>query len=336
MPGVPVDRRRSVLTGVGAAVTAAIVATAAVGYHATRPESGMRIVLYTERIGDGISAGSPVSLDGVGIGKVDEISASPAGTQRITLRLNTSHPYGLDESLHVDYAPQNLFGISEIELRRGSGGQPLHSGSEVHLTGTRADDAYDATMGSLLRGMSTVSTAVLTPQLTVLIDRLSTDLRDFTPFLQSMVLMARTFADNQLLQPAELLGRFGSALGPTAQLVDATVGAIDRIYNIQDLRTDRPRIDAGLDMVINKLFPTLTSTLFHAATFSGFTDMLAPLLNVLAQMVPSPQQSGAELGQLISRVRAAMPDTPSGPVLNLDVDLSGVPAVAVPLLGGAR
>ncbi|MGW4352880.1 MlaD family protein [Nocardia sp. NPDC004582] len=336
MPGVPVDRRRSLLIGVGAAATVALMATAATGYHATRPEDGMRVALYTEQIGDGIDTGSRVSLDGVAIGRVDDISPGPAGTQRITLRLTASRLHGLDDSLRVDYAPENLFGISEIELRRGPGGQPLRPGAEIHLTGARAADVYDATMGSLLRSMSTVSTAVLTPQLSTLIDRLATDLRAFTPFLQSMVSMARVVADNQRLQPAQLLGRFGDALGPTSELVDATVSTIDHIYRIEDLRTDRTRIDAGLNMVITQLFPTLTSTLFHAATFSGFTDMLAPLLTVLAQMVPAPQRSGAEIAELLTRLRDAMPDTPSGPVLNLDVELSGVPAVAVPLLGGAR
>ncbi|MGW0098176.1 MlaD family protein [Nocardia sp. NPDC003354] len=336
MPGVSTGRRTSVLIGLGAAVTAAVVGLTTTIVRTAVPEKGIRVALVTEQIGDGIAVGSRVSLDGIAIGRVDEIAPAGAGTQRITVRLTDSRTFGLDESLRLDYAPANLFGISEIAVRRGPGGPPLRTGSEIHLTGARAADVYDATMGSLLRGMSGVSTAVLTPQLSHLIDRLATDLNAFTPFLQSMVLLARTVADHQRMRPSEFLGELGGALGPTADLVDATVSAIDRIYRIEDLRTDRERIDTGLDLVINKLFPTLTSTFFHASTFAELTDMLAPLLTVLAQMVPTPQRSGAELAELLRGLRAAMPDTPAGPVLNLDIELRGVPGVAVPLLGGVR
>lgn len=337
MPGVHIDRRRSLLVGVIAAALVVVVALTIAGYRALTSSPGMPIVLYTDLIGDGIDTGTAVRLNGVRIGEVTDIAPAGYGTQRIGLRLDRTKLHGLSTGLRIDYAPANLFGISEIDLRRGPGGAPLQAGAQIHLTGPRAADVYDATMGNLLRTMSQVSTTVLTAQLSTLIARLATDLRAFTPFMQTAIELARTVADNQRIPPSELLAQIGDALGPTASLVDATISVIDRINNIQVMRTDRDRINVGLDLVMHKLFPTLTTTLFYAGNqFSGYTNMLAPMLDVLAQMVPSPQQSGAQLGQVVQRLRSAMPDTPAGPELNLDVDLSGVPGVAVPLLGAGK
>ncbi|WP_237754965.1 MlaD family protein [Nocardia nova] len=337
MPGVHIDRRRSVFVGVAVFVVTAVVATGIAGYRAWKPEDGWPVTLVTEQIGDGVAAGTDVRIDGVGVGKVTDIGPAAFGTQRISMRLDPKRLHGLDDSLGIDYAPANLFGISEIELRRGPGGRPLRPGSVIALTGARADGVYDATMGSLLRSMSQVSTTVLTPQLSTLIARLATDMQAFTPFMQAAISLARTVADTQRMDPSVLLENFGRALGPTSELVDATTSVIDRIYTIDVLRNNRPTIDAGLDMVMNKLFPTLTTTLFHTgAALGGYTDMLAPLLSVLGQMVPDPHTSSAQLGQVIERLRTAMPDTGAGPALNLDLDLTGVPGLAVPLLGGAK
>ncbi|MBH0775514.1 MlaD family protein [Nocardia bovistercoris] len=335
MPGVHIDRPRARVIGV-AAMLVIVLVCALVGVHRMLAQSHVvSIVLYTENIGDGIAEGTDVRLDGVGVGEVAAIDPAPLGRQRIELHVDENRLANLDESMRVDYAPANLFGISVIELRRGAGGPALRPGSEIHLTGDRSGDVYDATLGELLRSLSRTSVAVATPQLSQLIGRLATDLRAFTPFMQAVIQFARTVADHQRMPPSEVLGSFGESLGASAGLVDATVSVIARINGIDVLRTDRPRIDAGIGLVVDTLFPALTTMLSSLdGTFAGYTNMLAPLLNVLAQSVPTPTRSGAELGELIGRVDAAMPDSGSGPVLNVDVDLSGVPAVAVPLLGG--
>lgn len=337
MPGVAVDRGRAMKVGAIAVAVVLAVTVAWYGLRAARSDEGLRIALHTEQIGDGVLAGTQVRMNGVLIGKVVEIDPAERGTQRITLQLDDSQLFGLDDSMLVDYAPQNLFGISEIELRRGPGGSPLRTGAQIDLTGKNADAVYDATMGSLLRSMSTVGGSVLTPQMASAIAQAAADVEAFTPLAQALITAARTVVDNQKMPPSELLGNLGPAFDGGGQFAGAAVEVVDVIRSIQRLQANRQSYDHGVDQVVNKLLPTLSETVGNAGVqLSATTDVVATILAALAQMVPEPQVTGAELTQLLRNLRAAMPDSGQGPVLNVEVDVRGLPAVMAPLLGGAR
>ncbi|WP_227980380.1 MlaD family protein [Nocardia spumae] len=334
LPGVAINRRRSLIVGVAALVTVLVAVSGWRIAAATHEDSGLRVRLHTQRIGDGIVAGTQVRADGVLVGSVTDIVPAALGTQTITLELDRSRLDGLDDSLRVDYAAANLFGISEIDLIAGPGGAPLHDDTVVDLTGPREADAYDATMGALLRSVSQVSGQVLTPKFAQVLTQIAGDAKAFTPLLEAMVSTARTFADHQHMPVSDLFGRYGTALTGVAPFAGTVIGVIDQIHRIEPLRTDRARFDATVDMVVQQLFPTLQNTMFHAqGNFFAYTAMLTPLLAGMARMVPAPEQSSHDLRTLIDRLRAAMPETPDGPVLNLDLDLRGVPGLAVPLLG---
>ncbi|GAB4583599.1 MlaD family protein [Nocardia sp. IFM 10818] len=335
MPGVAVDRKRSM--AVGAVAVALVVAVLAAWslYRSQRDEAGLPISLRTEQIGDGVLVGTDVRMNGVLIGKVTEIEPDQRGTQRIGLRLDESRLFGVDDSVLVDYAPANLFGISEIELRRGPGGAPLRAGAVLDMTGAKAAAVYDATMGSILRSMSQVGGSVLTPQMASVIAQAAADTEALTPLAQAIITAARTVTENQKMPMSELFGELGPAFDGGGRFAGATVQVVDMIRSLQRLQQDRDGFDERLSLVTGQLLPVLAGTLGTAGNeLSGFTDMLAPLLALLAQMVPRPQQSAAELTALLHNLRSAMPDNGQGPVLNLEVDLRGVPAVAVPLLGG--
>lgn len=334
LPGVAMDEKRSLAMGaiaLAVVVTAALIATVVAG---VRADSRLRVSLLTEQIGDGIEVGTEVRLDGVRVGTVSTIEPGDGGTQRIALRLDRSRLFGIDDSLRLDYAPANLFGISELELKRGSGGAPLRDDAFIDLTGPRAKDVYDATMGSLLRTLSQVGDSVLTPRVAAMLSRMTTDLDAFTPLLQAMVVTAGTVADKQTMPISTVLGNFGTTLDSGAGFVDATVRLLQRIYSIPVLRTDRQLFDSGVNVVVEDVLPAIRAIGDAARDqLSGYTDMLIPLLRALAQMVPAPTRSGEDVSALLDRLRTAMPDTPNGPVLDLSVDLRGVPALAVPLLG---
>ncbi|WP_067687685.1 MlaD family protein [Nocardia jejuensis] len=334
MAGVGLDRRRALLIGAAALVVIMVAIVAWRVRVATTSDGGLAIRLHTAQVGDGIVVGTQVRADGVRVGEVTAIEPDSVGTQSISVRVDGAKLDGLDDSLRVDYATSNLFGISEIELRSGPGGAPLRDGSVVELTGARAADAYDATMGSLLRSLGQVGGQVLTPELSNVLAQLAGDVRAFTPLLQALVVTARTFADTQRIPLSQQLGAYGTALSGLSGFAAATIAVIDQTYKIDALRDDRPRFDATIEMVVQQLFPGLQRTMYHAdAAFSGYAALLVPILSAAAKTVPTPEQSGDELRELLDRLRAAMPDTPEGPVLNLDVDLRGVPGVAVPLLG---
>ncbi len=306
-------------------------------YRSQKSEEGIAVSLRTEQIGDGVLVGTDVRINGVLIGKVTEISPDLRGTQRIDLRLDDSRLFGLDDSLLVDYAPANLFGISEIDLRKGPGGAPLRSGTTIDLTGGNATAVYDATMGSILRSMSQVGGSVLTPQMASVIAQAAADTKALTPLVQALITAQTTIANNQKMPLSQLFGELGPAFDGGGRFAGATVQVVDLLRSIQRLQQNRDSYDQGLAIVTGQLLPALSNTLGQAGTqLSGATDMLVPVLTALTQMVPNPQQSGIDLRALLERLRAAMPDNGQGPVLNVEVELRGVPGIAVPLLGGAR
>ncbi|WP_069163170.1 MlaD family protein [Nocardia altamirensis] len=334
MPGVDADRGKSRVVGGSVLLLIVVVVLATVVYRNTGSPDGLRIALRTEQIGDGISEGSDVRLDGVRVGKVARVVPDALGTQRITLQLDDSRLHGIDDSMKIDYSPANLFGISEIELRRGTGGSPLHNGALVEFTGKRAADVYDATLGSVLRSLSQVGANVLTPQMVTALSQLSSDFRAFTPLMQALITVARSIADNQTMKPSELAGNLGPAFTGASKFAAAGVEVINRLNHINIVQTDKQHFDYAVETMNNVILPQVSKTLGVTGGYlSGTTDMLAPTLVMLAQLVPRPQQSAADLRALLGNLRRAMPDTPDGPVLDLDVDLRGVPGIAVPLLG---
>ncbi|MFE3191022.1 MlaD family protein [Nocardia sp. NPDC059240] len=337
MPGVAVDRKRAMTVG---AVALTLVVAVLAGwslYRSQQTEDGLAISLRTEQIGDGVLVGTDVRANGVVVGKVTDIAPDQHGTQQISLRLDDKKLFGIDDSLQVDYAPANLFGISEIELRKGAGGSPLRAGTVLDFTGAHAAAVYDATMGSILRSASQVGGSVLTPQMASVIAQAAADTQAFTPLAQALITAQRTITNNQKMPMSELFGQLGPAFDGGGQFAGATVQVVDLIRSMQRLQTDRADYDKNVAIVTGQLLPILANTFSQAGTqLSGTTDMLVPVLTALAQMVPRPQQSAVELRELLARLSAAMPDNGQGPVLNVEVDLKGVPAIAVPLLGGAR
>ncbi|MFF2088358.1 MlaD family protein [Nocardia sp. NPDC058176] len=336
MPGVAADRRTSRLTGAIILGVIAAVLLATVAYRHLRTDEGLRIALHTEHLGDGISAGSQVRIDGVTVGEVAAVTPGERGTQQISLLLDEHRLHGIDDSLAVDYAPTNLFGIAELELLRGTGGSPLRAGAVLDLTGPNADRVYDATMSAILRSLSQVGMTVTSPQMATVVSQLAADFKAFTPLVQALITVAKTIADNQDVAPSELFGRLGPAFDGGGQFAGATMQVIDTLSEIRVTQVDKDRYDIGVGVIGGSILPALTTTLNTAGGhFAETTDMLAPMLLALAQMSPSPQRTGAELTALLQNLRGAMPDGPDGPVLNLDVELSGVPGIAVPLFGKA-
>ncbi|PXX61511.1 ABC-type transporter Mla subunit MlaD [Nocardia tenerifensis] len=336
MPGVAVDKRQARLVGAVAVGVIVAVVAALVLQRQLRTDDGMHVALHTEQVGDGILSGTPVRVDGVQVGTVTAVDPAERGTQRISLRLDRSQLHGIDDSLRVDYAPANLFGISEIELRRGPGGAALREDSVIDLTGAHSEAIFDATMGSMLRSVSQTGDSLLTPQMATVISQVSRDMKAFTPLAQAIVQAAQIVTDNQRMPPSQLAAALGPAFYGAGNFAGANEVMVDMLRNIPRLQADRESFDAGVRMHTDTLLPGIAD-LGNAlgGGLSGTTDMLGPVLTLLAQMVPRPQQSGAGLTELLRRLRAAMPDTPNGPVLNAQIDVSGMPVLA-PLFGGAR
>ncbi|MBJ8337260.1 MCE family protein [Antrihabitans sp. YC3-6] len=333
IPGVSTTKRRSQVTGVLALAVVAVVAISWIVIDNARGDNRMEIVLRTDRIGDGIAPGTQVRLDGVNVGSIAAIDSGEAGRQLITLKLNQSQLFGVTDNLAIDYAPANLFGISEVELKRRDGGSPLQENAIIDLSDDPAR-AQDATMGALIRSLSQTSTEVLTPQLAENLTRVAANLGWFTPLIEAMIATGQNLADTQKYPVSFLLGQYGSTLTGAAELIDGTVKLLDRFKNIEVLRTQRDLFDTGVNTIAKDFFPAVANTLFTAQRYlTGYADMLTPILNITSQMVPSPQLSGSQLREILDRLDNSFTETPDGPILNLALTLRGVPALSVPLLG---
>ncbi|WP_067707083.1 MlaD family protein [Nocardia yamanashiensis] len=337
LPGVATDARRSRRIGVVVVTVAALVLT---GWHVlpARDDGALSVAVLTDQVGTGLKTGNDVRLDGVTVGRVEAIE--PSGRrQRITLRLRRDQLFGLTDAFGLDYVPGNLFGVAEIALERASGGALLADGAVIDLTGSRAGQVRDATISTLLRSVGTFSNEVLTPDLISILDRISSGTSAFTPLIEGIVAMVRAVADTQRLPSSFLLGQYGATLAGLPSTTHGLLGLLSSAYDAEYLRSPEnlARFDASTQMIVTELIPALANVLSTAEThLAESASTLVPVLSMLSHTVPDPARSGAELGELLRRLGAAMPDSGAGPVLNLAVDLRGVPALAVPLLGGAR
>ncbi|WP_405494546.1 MlaD family protein [Nocardia sp. NBC_00511] len=333
MPGVATSPRRARITGVVMVLLVLASLVAWRGTEAARQPHLLRIDLRTSRIGDGIKAGAPVSLHGVRVGSVTGITSLATGRQLVSLALDPAELFGLTDSFDIDYAPANLFGISEVALKGRGGGAPLRDGSIVELTG--AGRVTDVTMGNLLRSVSAGTTRVLTPELTELLTHAGADMAAFTPLLRAMVTVAEAVADTQHYPSAFLIDQYASFIDGVGKFADGTVRLVHETYNMQVFRTDRARFDIGVSLVVDRLFPGIAALGLSAKqSLQGYTDSAAVLVDQLARMVPDPALVTADFTELLDRLDRSFRDGPNGPALALDVTLRGVPGVAVPLLGG--
>lgn len=320
IPGVRTGRRHALLLG---ALVVTMIVLAVPAWHTIDSRGGgprLRIQLRTTQIGEGIASGTQVRFDGVAVGRIAEVRPTDAGRQLLTLDLDPAQIAGLTDALTVDYAPENLFGVSTVAVHTAPGGTALRDGQVIDV----ADRVNDVTMGALLRSLTQTSTEVLTPKLTELLTQLDTDLHAFTPVLRAVVELSRTVADTQQYSPSYLLSRYAGFFDGFGAFTSATFKLAKAIVDIEIFQHDRGRYDASIAVLRQGVLGGLGTT-FDAVyqNFGGFTDPLAPVIQALADTVPDPQTSHAQLTDTIDRLGRMFSDTPNGPMLNVAVTLLG-------------
>lgn len=324
MPGVAMTPRVSRTLGFVALGVVVLVAAAWISYSHLREDDYLRVAVLTETIGAGTGAGTGVALNGVTVGSVTSIESTQRGTQRITLALDRSRLFGLTDRLTVDYAPANLFGISEVELKPATGGSRLVDGAVIDLTGTNGSRVTDATMGALMHALTETTGTVLTPEFTDLITEVGTDLEAFTPILEAMVSMTRSIADTQRYPSSYLIQQYASAFAGLAPMGGGVLDFVEYLDRLEILRTEPELFDSTVNMLVHQLLPEVTGLGYTAQRqLSGYADMLTPILAASAQAVPTPRLSSAQLRELLSRLGRSFTDSPDGPVLDLALTAVG-------------
>ncbi|NKY51425.1 MlaD family protein [Nocardia vermiculata] len=332
LPGTEVGPRRARLLGIGALVLAVLIVGVWQMLPEQRPDDEIRVTLMTTRIGAGVGPGTDVRLDGVRVGRVDTVAAAGPGQQRIGVELLRSQLFGLTDALTLDYAPDNLFGITALQLNSGTGGTALDDGSIVDLSDR--DDVRDATLTAILESTGQLTGDVLTPKLTQLLRTVSHDVRAFTPLMQAIGTTVRSYTETRQLPPSYLLSQFGSALDGVPAFLTGAAVLLESDLNNQKLQTpeDIALFTNMFGKVQTDLLPTATRTLYTAARhFGGFMPIASAILDQVTASAGTTPRSHDELRELLTRLGAAFHDSPSGPVLNAQLDLAMVPGLAAPL-----
>ncbi|MFC4372917.1 MlaD family protein [Nocardia halotolerans] len=331
LPGTEVGPRRARVLGVCAVV---VLIVGVLSWH-VYPESlgrdEIRVSLHTDRVGAGVGPGTDVRLDGVRVGSVEAITPVGDGREKIAVVLQRPQLFGLTDTVDVEFAPGNLFGISALNLVPRPGGTELDDGSSVDLD---TDRVRDATLSALLRSTGGLTEQVLTPQLAELLRKVSTDLRSFTPLLQALGATLRAYADTRRLPPSVLASSFGSVLAGLPPMLTGAVDVLNAAYTNEYLRSPEnlARFAEFWGDMQYELLPAVTALMTTARThFAGLTPMAGLLLDEVTATVGPPGHSAQRLAALLERLGAAFRETPDGPILRVAVELDTVPGLAVPL-----
>ncbi|MBF6209689.1 hypothetical protein IU433_05000 [Nocardia puris] len=335
LPGADIRPRHAKI--IGACAVLLTLAGVLTWRYAPTPESPdvIRVAVLTEQVGEGVEPGTVVRLDGVEVGTVAEITAAGAGRERIALALRRSRLFGLTDSLSVDFAPGNLFGITTVGLVPGAGGTELADGAVVDLGDRNSGRVTDATLSALLRSTGLLTEDVLTPRLADLLSRISRDLGAFTPLLEAIGATVRAYTETRQLPPSVLAERFGAALAGAPPMLTGSLDVLESAYENEYMRPPEniERTRRFWDDMQYELLPAVTRTMTTSGRyFAGMLPIVTMVLDLLSASVGTPQRSADQLGELLDRLGAAFQDTPSGPVLRLGVELDAVPGLATPLL----
>ncbi len=321
-PG-PVLLRRGI-----AAILVAVLAVGAVwAVRAITATPSKTLTLVVRNVAPGVGPGTAVEMDGLRVGEVTDIVDRGAGRLGVAMRFNGAADDLVTDAVKVAYAPGNTFGITVVALTPGRGGRALASGASWEPLS--APD--DGTMASLLRSLSTMERESFRPHMAQLIAQLDTTTRQFLPFLGAVGAIAEANADTQRIPTAETLPTIAATLGALDTTTKRLLPGLRSLWSWTgpDTPTYPARQTATIDAFAYDFVPAVVE-LLSEPNVAAITDILVPIRELATRAVdsfPDAARNGRQIEQLIERIRRSMPDSGSGPVLNLDVTFQQFPAI---------
>lgn len=304
------------------------------------PDSGYRITLATNSVAGGIVAGSAVVVNGADVGTIRSVEVTGPDQYSLVLEMNperiSSAEGVLTDAASVLYAPQNVFGISAVVMWTQAGGTPLRNGSTFHVT-----DPEDATLTTLLRELSDLQNEAFDPYVSDLLSVANRATDGLLPILGAVGQIANDIAETQVVSPRETLPQFTALMGGVGGVVDGLLPPIRKI-----MEWDAPqqpgyleRSDAGLSFTATTIIEDANKLLGPSALGQAMPVMpvLTALINRVTDTFPDARRNGIQIATLIQRLDKSFVNTPSGPVLTVDVVIKSAPGLAASLgLGGGR
>ena len=326
-----------ILTLVGIAVAACIVALAVAGFAIPfrgGNDDHIAIVIEAPFGGLGVKAGSAVVLHGTQIGEVAEVTNLPGGKVRYAADLDREPASSLTSAVGIDYRPANYFGVTGINLRPGDGGQALTNGSRIETT-----PAGNFTLQTMLSRLGELSGGVLTPHLIDVIEK-ATDYTDsLDPLLDTVLIVSQSFANVQTVSTARLLRNATGISVTLPGFVNAASNLLDRVqrpYNGLPYEWYDNLLDPTLQLVSGSFFGAIGKLLYsHGPELTDVTNLIKTLTDVVPGLVPpdSIADTTKELRTRLERLYSGPPDRRG---VNVRVVLDNLPGISAPLaaMGG--
>jgi hypothetical protein len=263
-----------------------------------RDSDSLRVQLRTEQVGSGLGSGSYVVLDGVRVGTVASVESPDITHQIITVELDRRRVAGLTDAMTIAYAPENLFGITAINLQREPGGSRLTEGTTIDLAARGG--STDATMGLMLESLTNLTTGVLTPQTADLLAQAADALDEFTPLFEALIGVTRSYVGARKYAPSTILNSYAGLLEGAEPFLTSTVDVIDYIQNIAVLKSDHKRTDDFIHIIAQQVIPGAAKLMTTMERYyPPYMQMLTPLMAALANTVPN-SRSRQQLTQLLT------------------------------------
>jgi len=280
---------------------------------------------------NGLRADFAVRVQGVVVGRIDEVSVTPRDTALATLELDPSvAPIGAGASASIH--PSNLLGETYVQLDTGDPRRPQPSGTTIPLARTSVTTELDQVLDAFNPDTRQAAAVFLAEQGNALLGRgqdLATLLTRLPSSLQStQQLVAGLGQDNVALgtlveQSDRILRAATPERDALGRLVDSARGALgtlaSREQGLGDTISGAPGAVAQLRATLIDLqqaarplgqaaaglrasAPSLTQTL---DALPGFTAAATPTLGAVTQAAPALQQLGTRATPVIRALEPA-------------------------------
>lgn len=328
---IETENRITTSIGLAATVAAALVAGLAFANPFDREsDDTLGVVIESPYAGQGVEAGTDVLMHGVKVGEVKRVSSLPEGGVRMEANFERAPTAGLTDEVDFDFRPANYFGVTGINLRENPAGAPLADGTVIRTAPTG-----NFTLQALLARLGDVTHGTLTPQLIDVVDRATTYVDGLDPLLETMLVVASSFADVQTVDTARLLtnatglsvafpGFVHGAMTTGDQFLHAGLDGVSEEYF---QHTQRPAID----FVATELFGAIGKLVSsHSTELAPLTDMIKILTDIAPGLVPSDEISDSvrEYRMRLERLFTGPPDRSA---VDVRVILDDFPAIAAPM-----
>ncbi|SDQ71481.1 phospholipid/cholesterol/gamma-HCH transport system substrate-binding protein [Tsukamurella pulmonis] len=335
VPGMSVER--SVLRRRGLIAVAVIIVIVLVGWliKALWPKDEFSFTLRSPAVAAGVVDGAPVRIQGIQVGTVTGISALGNGQQGVKVTMKSADGKSLTNNLEAAYSAGNLFGVTEVILTPHDGGGQLQEGAQIAPTKPITDN----TVSNMIATIGDVNSDALRPHMSQILLNFDASSKAMLPLFTAFGSVAQAVQDTQRLTTAETFPQITRALGSADSMIAAMVPGLKTLYDFQPVH-DKAWVNRGkatLDSLTNER-DSLTAALqkiLSPAALKGLetsVPMLVNLMQPLLNAFPNGSATGVgiQIGELLDNVRKAMPNTPTGPMLNLRLAID-YPAVSAML-----